>query len=154
MIDQSHVKIISVYFHLLVCNQDLAMDLSNKAFNLFLNSTNKNPKENPEILIVEICHRLSKDLNLSKCIEDNFKFNKQWLNSQKIELSNWIEFAKTTNPEIVMTTLWCLVLEVGYDLVAKAMNLSEGTVRFRLGLATRKLGYIVSKNSVRQMSLL
>jgi hypothetical protein len=154
MIDQTHVRIITVYFHLLVCNQEMAMELSNKAFNQFLNATNKNPRELSDILIVDVCYKLSKELNLSKCIDNNFTFGDRWIGAHKIELNNWIEFVRTTNPEIVMTTLWCLVLEIGYDLVARAMNLSEGTVRFRLGLASRKIGYIVSKNSVRQMSLI
>lgn len=66
-----------------------------------------------------------------------------WRNRISLDFISWRQFRKDSQPEEFLTSIWCEVLKLDHDAVAKGTETSVGTVRHRLARATRILGSIV-----------
>ncbi len=60
--------------------------------------------------------------------------------SQGVDLGPWREFRKRVGHDEFLSVLWTKVLEIPEDDVAKALRISNGTLRHRLSRGLRKLG--------------
>ena len=55
-------------------------------------------------------------------------------------LAGWRDFKKQSTDEEFLTVLWSTVLKVPEEKIARGLNISVGTVRYRLGKGLKKLG--------------
>jgi hypothetical protein len=62
------------------------------------------------------------------------------LQSHGIELGPWREFRKKAPPEEFLAVVWTEVMALPPGDVAKALGISEGTLKYRLSKALRHLG--------------
>jgi hypothetical protein len=152
MIEQNHIRSILIFFRLSLADEQVAKKLANTACNKLLNSFNKSSDLNIELEMISICQKLLGKTSFNQKLNTRFSFGDDWLGATDLDSESWSVFAATTSLEIVSTVIWCLILEIDYEVVAKALKVSEGTIRLRLSLAVRKMGAIVSKNSARTLA--
>lgn len=63
-----------------------------------------------------------------------------WSWKENVDLGAWREYQKNADPEELVILVWCRLLKIPESLVATTLTLSEGTIRYRLSQALRKLG--------------
>tara|TARA_B100001248_G_scaffold262716_1_gene261414 strand:+ start:9887 stop:10339 length:453 start_codon:yes stop_codon:yes gene_type:complete len=62
---------------------------------------------------------------------------------ESIDLSLWQQLLRESKEEEALFLIWSHVMNISDHNIAKGMGLSDGTVRFRIGNALKKLGKIV-----------
>jgi hypothetical protein len=69
-----------------------------------------------------------------------------WLVPNGVQLGPWREFRKESAEDEFLILLWSKVLKLSDQGIAKGLNVSTGTVRYRVGSALRVLGRMVRAN--------
>jgi hypothetical protein len=63
-----------------------------------------------------------------------------WNLPKDIDLATWVRFQKDASDEEIIALVLAKILGYSEDEVAKGLEVSPGTVRFRIGKAVRQLG--------------
>ncbi len=63
-----------------------------------------------------------------------------WILPADLELGPWKEFHKKISKNELISLIWGLVIKVGEDDILDALNVSQGTHRYRIASALKKLG--------------
>lgn len=63
-----------------------------------------------------------------------------WLFAEQADLGHWKEFQKTAPEDELLAVIWVHILGYSEEQVSKALGLTEGTLRYRVGRGLRKLG--------------
>ena len=63
--------------------------------------------------------------------------------NKSIQLSHWFDFLKESDPEIITPVIFHKILNVSDVDIAKGLNISNGTLRYRLGKGLMELGEIL-----------
>ncbi|NQZ00037.1 MAG: hypothetical protein HRT45_05130 [Bdellovibrionales bacterium] len=69
-----------------------------------------------------------------------------WLVPEGVHLGPWREFRKESAEDEFLILLWSKVLKFSDQGIANGLNVSTGTVRYRVGSALRVLGRMVKAN--------
>ena len=69
-----------------------------------------------------------------------------WVLPEGISLGPWREFRKEAPEDELLILLWSKVLKLSDEGIARGLNVSTGTVRYRVGSALRLLGRMVRAN--------
>ncbi len=63
-----------------------------------------------------------------------------WILPADLELGPWKEFHKRISKSELISLIWGLVIKVAEDDILVALNISQGTHRYRIASALKKLG--------------
>jgi hypothetical protein len=72
-----------------------------------------------------------------------------WLTFQEANLGPWKEFQKTSPEDELITMIWSRVLKIPDRDIASALDLPEGTIRYRVGKALKRIGKSVQPYTVK-----
>lgn len=70
--------------------------------------------------------------------------NRYWALPEGVEIGPWRDFQKSATDDELLSVVWTKILGISEEDIARGLALSEGTVRYRLGRAFRKIGGFVS----------
>lgn len=68
---------------------------------------------------------------------------KGWIEKAPEGLGPWKQFHRSTKKEELLFIIWNRVLKIPLPVISKALNMSEGTVSYRIGKALNKLGSMI-----------
>ncbi|MBK9322182.1 MAG: sigma-70 region 4 domain-containing protein [Bdellovibrionaceae bacterium] len=93
--------------------------------------------------------------NCLKSNEGNINFSNDggWIIPTGIDLGPWREFQKLATQEELLVVIWSKILGLQDKHIAKGIGISEGTVRYRLARALRKLGNMVQGTPTKRLSM-
>ncbi|MNT80198.1 hypothetical protein D3C72_2196280 [compost metagenome] len=63
-----------------------------------------------------------------------------WLIPEGVDLGPWREFQKTASEDELLTVIWSKILKLSDHEISEGLGITQGTIRYRLGRALRKLG--------------
>jgi hypothetical protein len=63
-----------------------------------------------------------------------------WLIPEGIDLGPWREFQKNASEDELLTVIWSKILKFSDLEISEGLGITQGTIRYRLGRALRKLG--------------
>lgn len=69
-----------------------------------------------------------------------FQLNHRWMIVKDLDFAPWQEFQKKSMEDELHILVWSRVLGYEYKDIAEGLGVTEGTVRFRMNRALRKLG--------------
>lgn len=69
-----------------------------------------------------------------------FQLGQRWTFDQAIEFPPWQEFQKKSMEDELHILVWSRVLGISYRDISEGLGVTEGTVRYRMNRALRKLG--------------
>ena len=63
-----------------------------------------------------------------------------WLTPEGLDLGSWREFQKMASEDELLTVIWSKILKIDDLDISEGLGITQGTIRYRLGRALRKLG--------------
>lgn len=66
--------------------------------------------------------------------------SRHWSLPEGMDFAPWRDFQKTAPEDELLSVIWGRILGISELEIAKGLGLTDGTVRYRLGRAFRKLG--------------
>jgi hypothetical protein len=66
--------------------------------------------------------------------------HKIWKAPRQLNMAAWMEFHQKSSEEEFLTVLWAKVIGISEEAIAGGMDISAGTVSYRLGRGIRLLG--------------
>ena len=138
---ENDVKSIALFFYFALLDDQKAVEAASQALALGRARKQRNPElKNPVALVAA-----------TKTVWDKFKarvargrpnttIESGWLIPDGIDLGPWREFQKSASEDELLTVIWSKILKIEDDDISEGLGITQGTIRYRLGRALRKLG--------------
>ncbi len=138
---ETDVKSIALFFYFAFLDDDKAIEASSQALALCRARKQKNSKIKNSVLIVvatkTIWQKFKPRISRGR---PNTTIESGWLLPQGVDLGPWREFQKTASEDELLAVIWSKILQINDDDVSEGLGITQGTIRYRLGKALRKLG--------------
>lgn len=147
------LKSIALFFFFAFLDDRRALEASTQAISIGSDKKKKNPQLNSQVLIVMSTFAVwtKHHLKLNRG-NPNVSTDVGWMLPPDLDLGPWREFQKLATQDELLAVIWSKVLEIPEKDIAEGLGISEGTVRFRLGRALRKLGSMAQGVSTRKLN--
>jgi DNA-binding CsgD family transcriptional regulator len=143
-------KSIALFFFFALMDEQRAMEATSKAIQNYRARMAKHPETKPAITLVastaDVWRSEGKRIVRGR---QNFSFGAGWDLPSGLDLGPWKEFQKTAQEDEFLALIWSLILKISDEDIAMALNISIGTLRYRIGKALRKLGALTNPVSVK-----
>lgn len=138
---EADVQSIALFFYFALLDDQKAIEASSQALALCRARVHKNPEVKSSVAIVVA----------TKVVWDKFKVRvargrpnttveSGWLVPEALDLGPWREFQKSSSEDELLTVIWSKILKISDDDISAGLGITQGTIRYRLGRALRKLG--------------
>jgi len=150
---ESEVRSIALFFFFAFLDDRRALEASTQAISLFNDKKKKNPQfNNNELIVMSTFSVWTKNhLKLNRG-NPNISTDAGWMIPTDLDLGPWREFQKLATQDELLAVIWSKVLEIQDHDIAQGLGISEGTVRYRLGRALRKLGSMAQGISTKKLN--
>ncbi len=137
----TEIKAIGLFFFLSLLEERRAIIAATKATDLFYKKMKKSPQTKPSIVLVMVCKQMwDKSRGNFQRGRPRYTPDSGWLFPMGLELSPWKEFQKTAPEDELLTLIWSQVFKISDADLSTALGITEGTIRYRIGRALRKIG--------------
>lgn len=150
---ESEVKSIALFFFFAFLDDRRALEASTHAISICTAKKKKKPQFNSPVLIVMATFSVwtKHHLKLNRG-NPNISTEAGWMVPADLDLGPWREFQKLATQDELLAVIWSKVLEISEKDIAQGLGISEGTVRYRLGRALRKLGSMAQGVSTKKLN--
>lgn len=126
----------SMFFFWAFLDDKMAIENSSKAYELFKNKKTESPVE-----IIRVLHKVwIKESPGYVRSKSRINSSSGWVFKKQINFAPWGQFLKSASPDEIEVTIFAQILNFKIEEIAAGLSLPEGTIRYRLGKALRKLG--------------
>lgn len=139
MTDQQAQALLT-FFQFAFLNQVLAEEAAQEAYQRLEHLARTRPNDDFDVLFVQITHQVFERYH--QAVQKGKQSTLQsalTAQSRDIDLSPWRDYFKGASPDELIVVVWTLILKLPLAAVAKALDLSPGTLQHRLSRAVRKL---------------
>ena len=138
---EDDVRSIALFFYFAFLDDKKAIEAASRSLGLCRVRLEKNPDLKPSVLIVSSTKTIwDKYLRRVARGRPNTSFESGWLIPENMDFGPWQEFQKLATDDELLTTIWSKILKISDDDISEGLGITQGTIRFRLGRALRKLG--------------
>ncbi|KHD88480.1 MAG: hypothetical protein OM95_08170 [Bdellovibrio sp. ArHS] len=138
---EADVQSIALFFYFALLDDQKAIEASSQALALSRARKDRNPNLKNDVAIVAA----------TKMVWDKYKarvargrpntsVESGWLIPDGTDLGPWREFQKSASEDELLTVIWSKILKIEDDDISEGLGITQGTIRYRLGRALRKLG--------------
>ncbi len=138
---EADVKSIALFFYFSLLDDQKAIEAASQALALCRARKSRNPELKSAVALVAA----------TKTVWDKFKVRVSrgrpnitvesgWLIPEGVDLGPWREFQKSASEDELLTVIWSKILKIDDDDISTGLGITQGTIRYRLGRALRKLG--------------
>lgn len=138
---EADVQSIALFFYFALLDDQKAVEASSQTLVLCRARKHRNPELKNPVAIVAA----------TKAIWDKYKVRVSrgrpnttvesgWLIPDSLDLGPWREFQKTASEDELLTVIWSKILKIHDDDISAGLGITQGTIRYRMGRALRKLG--------------
>lgn len=138
---EADAKSIALFFYFALLDDNKAIEAASQALALCRDRYQKNPDLKKNVAIVAA----------TKIVWDRYKdrifrgrpntsVESGWLLPQGLDLGPWLEFQKMANEDELLAVIWSKILNISDGEISEGLGITQGTIRYRLGRALRKLG--------------
>ncbi|MEK2643845.1 hypothetical protein [Bdellovibrio sp. BCCA] len=138
---EADVQSIALFFYFALLDDQKAIEASSQALALGRARKQRNPDLKNSVAIVAA----------TKSVWDRYKarvargrpntsVESGWLIPEGLDLGPWREFQKSASEDELLTVIWSKILRIEDDDISEGLGITQGTIRYRLGRALRKLG--------------
>lgn len=141
----SSIRAIVLFFFYATLDERRSVLASSEAIEWVNQKIKKNPELNHNVLIVAATSKFWK--KHKKHIQRGRPqgIDSGWKLPNEVDLSPWKEFQKKAEEDELLALIWCQILKLSEEDISIGLNSTEGTVRFRVGRAVRKLSLFTSQ---------
>lgn len=138
---ETDAKSVALFFYFAFLDDKKAIEASIRALAFCRDKKKKNPQlKNSVALVIATKHVW--DNYKARVIRGrpNTSVESGWLVPEAADLGPWREFQKTSSEDELLTVIWSKILKIDDDDLSQGLGITQGTIRYRLGRALRKLG--------------
>ncbi len=150
----NEIKAIGLFFFLSLLDEHRAMAAASKATDTFYRRVKKSPQTKPGVTLVmvtrQIWNRSRGNFNRGR---PKYSPDSGWLFPEGLDLSPWKEFQKTAPEDELLVLIWSQILKIPDSDLSTALGITEGTIRYRVGRALRKMGTMSQASGGRRMEV-
>ena len=129
----------AMFFFWAFLDDKKAIENASSAFEIYKKRIQNNNYQNVEC--ISAIHKIWIK-NSSGYVRSKSRINASagWKFKKQIDFSPWSIFLKTASPDEIEVVILAQILKFNTEDIAKALQLSEGSIRYRIGKSLRKLG--------------
>ncbi|KYG69129.1 hypothetical protein AZI87_07880 [Bdellovibrio bacteriovorus] len=138
---EADVQSIALFFYFALLDDQKAIEASSQALALGRARKQRNPDLKNSVAIVAATKTVW-DRYKSRVARGrpNTSVESGWLIPDGTDLGPWREFQKSASEDELLTVIWSKILKLEDDDISEGLGITQGTIRYRLGRALRKLG--------------
>ncbi len=142
--DELAIRDIALFFFFCLLDEEKAHDLSFRAVDEYYELKRKFPSEALPMLVVKSTFKIW-NKHKSKFQRGRPQINRHmgWTWPHDINFGPWMEYQKNAMTDEFIVAIWSLFLKYNDEDIAVGLDLSKGTIRYRLGHALKQLGTYV-----------
>lgn len=138
---EKEIKAIGLFFFLALLDERKAKISATKAVGIFLRRMKKNPQMSTSVTVVAVTKKIwDKSRAQHSRGRPQFTPDSGWLFPKDLDLSPWMEFQKSAPEDELLVSIWTQGLKISNQDLSLALGITEGTIRYRLARAFRKIG--------------
>lgn len=148
----SDVRAISLFFYFVFLDDRKAQEAAGIATDLFLKRSKKIGNSPTGSLIVSCTNQVWQKMR-TKIVRGRPTLSGEtgWHPPQGLSLAPWREFQKAAPEEELIALTWSRILRIPDSEIAKGLETSVGTVRYRVGKGLHHLGELSRSTLARGM---
>ncbi len=145
MLGDSEIRALALFFFFASLDDTRAKEAASKAADEFERLVRRNP-EIERVAAVVLASSKVWNQNRGKFPRGRPQYSTDsgWLLPVEPDLGHWKEFQKTAPEDELLAVIWVHILGYKEDQVSRALGLTGGTLRYRVGRGLRKLGNVLS----------
>lgn len=150
---EAEIRATALFFFFAFLDDRRALEASTQALSICFEKKKKNPQFNNAVLTVLSTYRVWSKHHL-KLHRGKPTMNPEigWMIPTDLDLGPWREFQKLATQDELLAVIWSKILGISDHDIAQGLGISEGTVRYRLGRALRKLGSMAQGVTTRRLA--
>ncbi len=138
---ESDVKSVALFFYFAFLDDKKAIEASTQALAICRDKKSSNPNINSDVAIVAATHAIWNKYKLRIVRgRPNSSVESGWLVPSSVDLGPWREFQKNATQDELLAVIWSKILNISEENISVGLGITQGTIRYRLGRALRKLG--------------
>lgn len=150
---EHEVKSIALFFFFAFLDDRRALEAATQAIAVFSEKQKKKPVPENAVLIVRATYAIWSKHHMKVARGNpNISTESGWALPTDLDLGPWREFQKQSTQDELLVVIWSKILGISEQDIALGLGVSEGTVRYRLGRALRKLGSMAQGVSTRKLN--
>ncbi len=139
--NENDISAIALFFFFALLDDQKAIEASSRALALGRSRHERNSKIKGSVALVSVTKAVWDQYKLRVARgRPNTSVESGWLVPEGIDIGPWREFQKTASEDELLTVIWSKILGIADDDISEGLGITQGTVRYRLGRALRKLG--------------
>ncbi|UOF00234.1 hypothetical protein [Bdellovibrio reynosensis] len=138
---EADVQSIALFFYFSLLDDQKAIEASSQALAIGRARQQRNPELKSSVAIVAATKTVwDKYKSRVSRGRPNTTVESGWLIPEGTDLGPWREFQKSASEDELLTVIWSKILRIDDDDISEGLGITQGTIRYRLGRALRKLG--------------
>jgi hypothetical protein len=140
-VSDSDVKSLALFFFFTMLDEKRALHAASQAFEICRQKANTKSDLKTPVLIVLATQNIW-DLHKKRLIRGRPQYSLEsgWKLPEAVDFNAWKSFQKNAPEEELLALVWSLVLGISDEDISAGLGITQGTIRFRVGRALRKLG--------------
>lgn len=139
--NEKDIRSIAMFFFFALLDNKRALDLTGQSLLFCQQKKEKSPNTKNDVLVVTAT---SKFWNKSqKSLIRGMPYltsDGGWVLPEKVDIGPWREFQKNATHDELLIVIWSKILGISFADISEALGVTEGTLRYRMARALRKLG--------------
>lgn len=138
---EADVQSIALFFYFSLLDDQKAIEASSQALAIGRARQQRNPDLKSSVAVVAATKTVwDKYKSRVSRGRPNTTVESGWLIPEGTDLGPWREFQKSASEDELLTVIWSKILKIADDDISEGLGITQGTIRYRLGRALRKLG--------------
>jgi DNA-binding CsgD family transcriptional regulator len=143
----SDIRALALFFYFALLDDRKAIELAISAVGVCAEKKKRYPNMKSSVAIVTATAKIWDEMYLK--IQrglPNTSVESGWVLAPGLDMGPWREFQKNATHDELVCVIWSRILNFSDQDIADGLELTTGTVRYRLARAFRKLGGMTHQN--------
>jgi hypothetical protein len=140
-VSDSDVKALALFFFFTMLDEKRALHAATQAFEICHQKFKAKSELKLPVLIVLSTQKIW-DQHKKRLIRGRPQYSQEsgWQLPPDIDFNAWKAFQKNSPEEELLALVWSQILNISDEDISAGLGITQGTIRFRVGRALRKLG--------------
>lgn len=141
--NESDVRAIALFFYFAFLDDKKAIEASTHAIAFCQEKLKRNSELRHNVAVVAATQSVWDRYKVKMMRgRPNTTVESGWLIPAGVDLGPWREFQKNSASDELLTVIWAKILKISDQDISEGLGITQGTIRYRLGRALRKIGSV------------
>lgn len=142
--DSTEIQKIALFFFYSILDEKRTIEAASQAYSFYMSLSKKEPHLAKNIILIKSLSKVWESIKTRIYRgRPQFSYEAGWSFFKDTDLGPWIEFQKKASDELLMAVIYSHILKFTDAEISQALELTEGTVRYRVGRGLSYLGSMI-----------